>query len=245
MRKEWLGEFFGDPEGWWHRNKLGNRQFDAMRVWLREAEVIDKNKITPLGARLRRMTVDNPLTWGVIWTNLSRNSELVGWYVRSVAWGAIYSKSELVDMLDHVLAHSSRKNAITALVGLLRDTPLGAGLGLGDIRLKGRSVATISKRGWEDANPLVLLYSLYRYAERVGRHDLSRAELFEAAPEGPHTLFGISRDDLTRMLRGLSMRWDGWLSVELVRDLDNLYLDHSRKSVEVLDLEQGIEVVTG
>ena len=37
MRKIWLDEYFKDPENWWHKNELGNRQFEAMRVWLRDS----------------------------------------------------------------------------------------------------------------------------------------------------------------------------------------------------------------
>ncbi|MDK2889133.1 MAG: phosphoadenosine phosphosulfate reductase, partial [Thermoanaerobacter sp.] len=236
MRKAWLDDYFRDPENWWHKNSLGNRQFEAMRVWLREAEIVADNKITLLGEKLREWGTDNPLTWAVIWTNLARNSTLVGWYLYHVPWGSSFAKDELINLLDESLAHRSRKNAITALVGLLRDTPLGRELGLGEVQTKGRQTAAITKRGWEQAPAVAVLYSLYRYGERTGRHGLTLSELLNGAPEGPHTLFGISREYLTGLLKGISSRWERWLSVELVKDLDNIYLDKSRSSVEVLNL---------
>jgi phosphoadenosine phosphosulfate reductase len=52
MRTIWLHDYFQDPEHWWHENSLGNRQFEAMRVWLREAEIVSRNKITQLGSTL-------------------------------------------------------------------------------------------------------------------------------------------------------------------------------------------------
>lgn len=157
MRKGWLEEYFRDPENWWHDHTLGNRQFEAMRVWLREAEILEGNKMTPLGARLKELGTDNPLTWAVIWANLARRSALVAWYVNNVPWGGSYSKQELIDMLDDSLAQRSRENAITTLVGILRDTPLGKELGLGEVETRGRQTATITKRGWEKAHPVAVL----------------------------------------------------------------------------------------
>ncbi|WP_027356609.1 phosphoadenosine phosphosulfate reductase domain-containing protein [Desulfofundulus thermocisternus] len=235
MRKAWLEEYFRDPEKWWYENSLGNRQFEAMRVWLREAEIVTGTRITLLGERLREWGTENPLTWAVIWTNLARNSILVDWYLHNVPWDSSYLKEELVELLDENLAKRSRENAITTLVGLLRDTPLGGELGLGIVQTKGK-LTTITKRGWESVPALAVLYSLYRYAERVGRHGFSLSELLNGAPEGPHALFGLSRDRLAGMLRAISSRWERWLSVELVRDLDNIYLDQSRSSIEVLEL---------
>jgi phosphoadenosine phosphosulfate reductase len=213
-----------------------------MKVWLKEAEIIENNsskeyKITTLGKKLKELGVDNPLTWAVIWTNLVRNSALINWYVNNVPWGSNYSKKEMIEMLDNNLAQSTRDNAITSLVGILRDTPLGLKLGLGEVETKGRQAVAIIKRGWNNVNQIAILYALYRYAEKIGRHDLYLGELYESACEGPYTNFGIDREGLAGILRGLSSRWGGWISVELVKDLDNIYLDKSHTAKDVLNLE--------
>lgn len=241
MRKEWLEEYFRDPENWWHKNELGNRQFDAMKVWLKEAEIIENNsskeyKITTLGKKLKELGVDNLLTWAVIWTNLARNSALINWYVNNVPWGSNYSKKEMIEMLGEELAHRTRKNALDALDGLLKNTPLGSQLGFGEVETKGRQTVAIIKRGWSNIESIAVLYALYRYAEKIGRYDLYMGELYESACEGPYTVFGIDREDLAGILRGLSSRWGDWISVEIVKDLDNIYLDKSRTAAEVLDL---------
>jgi len=236
MRKVWLDSYLADPDNWWHKNELGNRQFEAMRVWLREAEIVRCNEITLLGARLRAIGTQNPLTWAVIWTNLVRNSVLVRWYVEHVPWGTSHTRHSLVEAMGDTLARRSRENAVDALVDLLKGTPLGAELGLGEIYLKGRQVAVICKRGWERVHPLAVLYVLYRYAERQQRYDLSVRELCDEPTESPYALFGIGNEQLIPLLRGLSSRWGSWITVELVRDLDNIFLDKNRRSEEVLDL---------
>ncbi|NLI12634.1 MAG: phosphoadenosine phosphosulfate reductase, partial [Peptococcaceae bacterium] len=93
------------------------------------------------------------------------------------------------------------------------------------------------KRGWAEPHPVAVLYSLYRYAERVGRYELTVGELYGQAPEGPYTLFGIDREKLKLILQGWSSRGTGWIKTDLVRDLDNIFLDRSRLACEVLRLE--------
>ena len=236
MRKDWIREFYQDPVAWWHSNRLGNRQFEAMRAWMKEAELVKDNAITPLGLRVGELGIESPLAWAVIWTNLARNSTVVNWYTTSVPWGGTYTKAELVGMLPDNLSLSTRRNAVTALVGLLRDTPIGTVLGAGDVTMRGREVASISKLGWGEPEPLAILYSLYRYAEEVGRPSLALSELYEKPVAGPYALFGTSRDTLRRHLNGISSRWPDWLSFEGVRDLDNIFLAEQRRASDVLEL---------
>lgn len=239
LRKEWLEAYLGDPENWWHKNDLGNRQLEAMRWWLREAELMSGGHITPLGMGLRSIGLENPLAWAIIWVNLARNSDLVRWYVQNVPWGSISTKGELIDAMGDMTARRSRENGVDALVDLLKRTPLGADLGLGEIGFKGRTVSTVHKRGWERVHPLAVLYVLYRYAERTGRYKLSLTEWMDDDLENPQALFGISKAELVPILRGIASRWTSWLNVELVRDLDNLFLSAEWRSEGVPNLVGG------
>lgn len=239
LRKEWLDSYFRNPEGWWLAHDLGNRQFEAMRVWLREAELTVDQKLTPAGIVLQRLGVNDPLAWALIWTNLARNSALVGWYVQHVGWGSSWTKKGLMALMGDSLSRRTRENAVDTLVELLGKTPLGEDLRLGQLEKKGRQVVSVTKSAWADPHPLAILYALYRLSERLGRYNLTVSELFDPLPEGPHALFGITRDLLARYLQGLAMRWPEWIAVELVRDLDNVYLKKQYPSTEVLTLVYG------
>ncbi|HCC33186.1 MAG TPA: hypothetical protein DEQ28_04700, partial [Clostridiales bacterium] len=76
MRTEWLSAFLGASQEWVSSNSLGNRQFDAMLVWLKHAELVasSSNKrtlaVTRLGESLASRGVGNRVTWAVIWANL-------------------------------------------------------------------------------------------------------------------------------------------------------------------------------
>lgn len=126
---------------------------------------------------------------------------------------------------------------MTALFGLLTKTPLGYELGLGEHTEPGkRTEDALYKKGWQEPDPVAILYALYRYAERTQRYELTVHELYEGVDEGPYTLFGVSQDILEGILKGLSSRGDGLVRVNIVRDLDNIYLDNTRNAIEVLDL---------
>jgi len=237
MRQKWLDEFLTQPTSWWHENSLGPRQFDAMRTWLVDAELSASNQITDLGRLLQRLGgAGSLLAWAVVWCNLVRNSTLVNWYVRQVPWQRSYSRVELVEMLPGHLSTSTRENAVRALVGLLRDTPIGSELGLGYIEIEGGNTKSITKQGARQVPPLAVLYSLYRYAELLQRYDLSLSELAQGAEEGPAAVFGLGVGELGRCLRGLSTQHPAWIRVELVRDLDSIFLEPANISTGVLSL---------
>lgn len=236
MRRVWLDEFFSTSDRWWTSHTLGNRQFDAMKLWLVDSELINSNAVTALGKALGRLGTGSQLTWAVIWCNLARNSSLLTWYVTEVPWHLGFSKGDLIDMLPQRFAQSTRQNAITALVSLLRNTPFSGELGVARVELEGSRVAKVAKTVPKALPSLAILYSLYRYAESIDRYALSLSEVRAARTEGPAALFGLDSEEISRELRGLGSRYPKWISVELIRDLDNIYLEPSCRSEEVPSL---------
>ncbi|WP_052358664.1 phosphoadenosine phosphosulfate reductase domain-containing protein [Archaeoglobus fulgidus] len=251
MRKEWLEEFFLDPEKWWSENSLGSVQKESMKLWLTDAEIVkvkdNKRVLSEVGCLLMSIGVHDLFTWAVIWTNLSKNSPLIGWYIQKLPWGRIYTRNELMEALGDEYRARTKRNAITELIQLLDNTPLGAELKIGIPIKKGKTTTAIEKKGLsaEDTSriqPLAILYTLYRYAERVNRYHFTVSELYEeSAPEGPYKLFGIQKSTLEAVLRGLEERYGkDWINVELVADLDNINLNPKRKSLDILKLYRGV-----
>jgi len=244
MRKAWLAEFLRSPREWVSTNHLGNRQFDAMLTWLRHAELIAGSKrsleITAAGSKLAEYGADSLITWAVIWTNLMRNSAAVRWYLTCIPWGATVGKTDLVLKLGEQYSQSERArvNVVNALMDLLNKTPLGRELGLAERMEPGTqgSGPLYYKKGWREPQPSAVLYALYRYAEKTDRYELTVHELYTNAVEGPYTLFGISQETFVGIVKGLSARGDGLIRSNIVRDLDNIFLDSTRKAIEVLDL---------
>jgi len=104
MRQRWLDEFLAQPDSWWRTNSLGPRQFDAMKTWLADAELLPPIRSQSLAERCSAFRNPAGLTWAVIWCNLVRNSSLLQWYAKQIPWRRTYSRAELIDMLPEHLA---------------------------------------------------------------------------------------------------------------------------------------------
>ena len=116
---EFLEHFFELKNDCWNSKVLGNRQYDALRVWLKEAEIIEasprsnKNgQLTALAEKLIKLGPYNPFTWAVIWTNLAYNSTIVKWYVLYVPMEKLISKPELIDMLVMTIQNHKEKTPL-------------------------------------------------------------------------------------------------------------------------------------
>jgi phosphoadenosine phosphosulfate reductase len=96
----------------------------------------------------------------------------------------------------------------------------------------------VLKTGTNNVQPLAVLYSLYRYAIKRGYYDLTVHELYDEANKmygGPYVIFGIERQSLVRLLRGMQEQYKGLITVDLVADLDNIHLNSSiTQHVELL-----------
>lgn len=242
MRKIWLNEFFNCVAKKNEKINLGNRQIESLQVWLKHSELIEETKqffdLSELGKILMARGAEDLLTWAVIWTNLARNSALVRWYVLSIKWGEVKTQDELVELMgkNFVQSARTRENAIKSLFNLFKESPLGNSMGLGEIIVEKRNKKQVYKKGWDNPIPEAILYSLYRYAEKSGRYELTVSELYqEMIDEGPYALFGIEQEKLKSILRGLASRNDGFIKVDLVKDLDNIFLNSGRRSLEVLE----------
>jgi phosphoadenosine phosphosulfate reductase len=245
LRQNWLSAYFDMKDDLWTSEKLGNRQIEALKVWLRDAEITDKNKITPLGENLAEFGADSLLTWSVIWNNLVYNSTIVRWYALSVPWKNEYTKDELIDMLGDDYSVSTRSNALTSLFELLRHSPLGDELSLGKLEMSGKNkrIKSVYKMGWEHPNPISILHALYRYAENEdGRYDftLSQLEQSNTSTKGvsPIALFGVDSSEVRKILQGLATEHPDHIDVEFTRGLDNIFLRKERHSLDVLRLNR-------
>lgn len=236
MRSAWLEGFFLNPQDWWHDNTLGKKQYEAMKVWLTEAEILRGAELSNLGAQLKRLGARSLLTWAVIWTNLSRNSKVVAWYVENVPWNKPVEKKALIDLISQGSPKRTEVNAIGALVGTFRDTPIGDQLGVGVSHTRGKIVTHIEKIAWRQPEHLAVLYSLYRYAEQNDNYNFTVSGILGDVSRGPHALFGLDETTFTHCLRKLSSDHSAFLGVELVKGLDNINLKPERKSVDVITL---------
>ena len=248
FRREWLEHFFEYGTSCFTRGELGNRQYDALKVWLRESELMtpagrgEKSGVpTELFKKVQHLSPGNPLLWAVIWTNLAYNSVIIKWYMLYATAGRVYDKAELVFMLGDDYAPSTRDNAVTSLLETLRLSPVGAVLKQG-IPIPDGSSFRYSKVGWEAPNAIAILYSLYKLAQESGRYTFTLSGLasLRTTPKAkgvdPVSIFGLDPDRFRNVVQDVALHYPEYLRVAFVQDLDNVVLVPEISALDILDL---------
>ena len=246
LRQGWLEEFFDFGDSWLENNSLGPKQKPAVRNWLAEAGLIDpkSKKTTELGNNLRIIYKDDPyFVWGIIWINLYYNSKVITWYCDTFDWGIKISREELLETaMDSFpdLSEGTLKNPTSAMINMFDKSPLNDAFKLGVLEKKGRAVKFINKKGEiEDLDVLLVAYALYKVKENNSRADFVVSELYDEKFEGgPIKLFGVSKSQLERILRGLKQYPDNLIKVDLVSDLDNIFLNKDITCDDIIKLKK-------
>lgn len=248
LRRPWLEHFFANKENCFTMGTLGNRQYDSLKVWLRESGLLtaagkgDKSGVTtPLFDKLQAMGGGNPLTWAIIWTNLAYNSIIVKWYMLNAPAGEVYEKNDLIFLLGDDYSKSTRDNAVTALLETFRHSPIGTVLKQG-IPIPSGNSYKFSKQGWNTPDAVAILYALYMWAEATGRYTFTLSQMaaargnFDAKGVDPVSVFGINPDRFKDILQDIALQFDKYIRTTFVADLDNVQLFPEYKSIDILDL---------
>lgn len=248
LRRPWLEHFFEHKENCFTMGSLGTRQYDSLRVWLKEAGLLTatgkgaKSGVpTPLFNKVQPLGAGNPLTWAVIWTNLAYNSIISKWYMLNAPAGEIYEKNDLIFLLGDDYSKSTRDNAVTALLETFRHSPIGTVLKQG-IPIPNGNSYKFSKQGWNTPDAVAILYALYMWAEATGRYTFTLGQMAaargnaEAKGVDPVSIFGINPDRFKDILQDISLQFDKYIRTTFVADLDNVQLFPEYKSLDILDL---------
>ena len=146
-------------------------------------------------------------------------------------------------MLGDSYSKSNRENAVTALAETLRMSPIGSALKQGIPIELTKNTFSYLREGWDYPHAVALLYSLYLYAEHVGRKSFTFTELLNAHSNqdfqgiSPHDIYGIEPKTFREQVQGLAMTYPQYIRVSFIGNLDNIILENF-SSNDILDLAQ-------
>jgi len=243
IKENWIDQFFRNITNYFEidNNLGGNPQIRAFTNWLKDSEIIGNNTsdITEIGQKLKQIYLDNPLkAWEILWVNFYYNSLIIKWYVENFPFNSVYSKDDLEELLRvsyQELQPRTRNNALSSILYLFKYSNISK-IKIGTNEKRG-STTYISKMPYEDVSLTTVAYSLYRYANRKNRYNLTVSELY--APEqkqGIYKEFGVSKERFQNLLRTLQENKNGIVKVDLVMGLDNISLREDLTYTEVLKL---------
>lgn len=245
----WIKEYLKDQSF-----EPGNRKTDVMFGMMNDAGITASKKLTNFGRVIQSMDIEMASTWALILCNLVY-SPAFGWYVRNIPFHERYIESQLLsDMGEDTTKQDGGKKARSEFWNgfkTILDTNYAfkeIGFGMPEIDAKEnrngeikKSMISITRMPWANPDPLVILYSLYKFAEACGGYyqfTLSRLLDHDIDSDGisPTEIFGLDRTAMEKVLNGLNINHPDFITAQFNLDLDTITLNADKKSEDVLAL---------
>lgn len=242
LREDWIDEYFVNPTDFWKENSLGTAQVDSVKAWLRDAEITDaKHNITPMGELMKDIYGFNQqMFWEITFINLTYHSAIVEWFASNIAVNQPFNKAILADAYTeqgYTGSMATLKNAVSALIDLLKKSPLGTDCCQGVDNGNGE----LCRIAYDNLSEEATAYSLYKYANEQGISSYRVSDIYRA--DSKHSIakeFCLSRTDFERILRQLSVSNTHILNAELNMGLDHITLREDLNALTALKLMLGV-----
>jgi phosphoadenosine phosphosulfate reductase len=239
LRKEWIEQFFQQGLDVLNYSFLGPRQKDALYYYLKDIELIlNRKEETVLFEKMFLLYINRGINsldlWSFLWVNLYFNSLLFSWY-GTLPLGC-FERRKTIDLMakDYGKKNRSIANGYASLVSAFEKTPIGTDLKIGRVVKEGRARA-IYKEGGFNFNPIVILYALYKYAEKNHHYNIDLGML-ENEIYSPQKIFVIDINQVKHAV--LSLYELDFYSVEIAENENKMMvmLNSMKKPLDVIEL---------
>ena len=237
-RIDWIRQFLELKDNFFTKNNLGSVMVRFFKRFLLDADLIYKNCLcSSTTDKICKLGIDSNLAWGIIVVNLSIGSPLVRWYFRRVIFDENYSKLCLLKMIEDY-GSKGGPDIVSALAQMC-NLPLG-NIGFGKCIYNRKNFASITRHKWEEPSDLIVLYSLYKFAEVSGwQYGFKFEKLFdnsEAEVVSPVQIFGIDEKSMSNIINGLAVNYPDFISAAFSLDIQSVKLNPLKNSMDVLEL---------
>ncbi len=243
---DWVLKYFELKDDFWNSpHSLGKNMVKYLKCILQDSGITEKNKFTAFGEYIDSIGIEKTESWALLLCNLVYSSEF-NWWIKNIKIYSSYEPELIMSMLGDDLSKNSKTHIVSAYKNIfISIKQLGTELGLGicDYEEKNNKIylKSITRTPWQNPDPKVVLYSLYKFAENCGGYyqfTLSRLLNHEIESDGvsPTEIFGIEKDDMKKILNGLAVNYPEYISVSFTLDLDNISLKSDKTSMDVLKL---------
>ena len=269
IRKNWMDMFFqdGGSADFWLSDGHGfvaNKKKDAFLNFVKDAGLVEydktldgdkytKNVPTSFAKTAFSIGSDSDVSWALMLCNLAYTSEF-NWFIKNIPVFQKITPDQMKYMLSEVMEGDTKglgkRNIADAFKILLVKTPFGSELGLGHpdyeekVNASGNEVITMKsfyRDSWNNPDPRVILYSLYKFAENCGDYyqfTLSRLLDHDVESYGvsPTEIFNLDRVIMEKLLNGLAINYPDFITAQFNLDLDTITLSADKTSADVLAL---------
>lgn len=238
-KMEWINQYFTFKNTFHENHSLGSQMYNFFKRFLRDAKLLDETGFSETAKIIDKIGLASEVGWGIIYINLCYAPQ-IHWYVTNTCFDEKYSKEFLASLMIDAGAKESWTNDIFSSIVRMTELPLGK-IGLGIAYKEKNRALSITRNSWHKPDLVVILYSLYKFAEACGDYyQFSLATLLDDTIErdgvSPTRIFGLDRNTMIRILNGLSSNYPDFISASFTLDLDNITLREDKKAEDVLSL---------
>ena len=269
VRAQWL-EIFKKYEGrseFWKTDGDGlvaNKKKDAFLNFLKDANMVkydrkaDGDKYTKclptsFASTIFKLGIDSSIAWALILANLAY-TPAYNWFVHNLEVGNTYTPESLRFLLSDVMGNDikglGKRNVVDSLKIVMCKTPLGEEKIFASVDSTEKMSASgaeaiilnsLQRVSWQHTEPLVILYSLYKFAEACGDYyqfTLTRLLNYDIDSNGvsPTQIYGLDRERMEKILIGLTINYPEFINATFTLNLDNINLNNDKTSDDVLML---------
>lgn len=239
-KMEWLKDFIELKENFESDCTYNKPMVSMFKRFLRDAGITNTNNLfEPLADTLFKYGVYDESVWALMFSNLAYAPQ-VGWLVDNIQFNTCYSQNELKDTLSSFITSKTGPANIANSYKKMSELPL-ANVGFGCVVSKNKDGFEFIRTPWQNPDPRVILYSLFKFAEACGEYyqfTLSRLLNYDIDSDGvsPTKIFGIEREQMEKILTGLSINYPEFINASFTHDLDNITLRSDKTAEDVLSL---------
>ena len=239
-KMEWFTQYFNYKNEFDERHSLGSQMYSFFKRFLRDAELLDKTGFSKTAQIIdEKIGLDSDSAWAIMLANLAYTPQ-INWLIKRMNMNETYGKDYTISLLVSDGAKESWVKDIWSSFARLVELPFNQ-VGFGFATKEKNKLVSITRMPWQNPDPKVILYSLYKFAENCGDYyqfTLSRLLNHEIDSDGvsPTEIFGLNREQMERILNGLSVNYPDFITASFTLDLDNITLRNDKTSKDILEL---------
>lgn len=237
-KMEWLEQYFKYKNEFKEKNTLGSQMYNFFRRFLKDTGLQDENGFTRFASVVDNIGLDDDVSWGLMLANLAYNTQ-ISWYVRTIPFNETMSREYVSTLLMDSGAEEKWVNDVWASICRILELPFSH-VGMGELVKEKKKANGLYRTSWKNPDEKVILYSLYKFAERCGNYrqfTLTRLmdTSIESAGISTAQIYGLDRDTMEKILNGLTFNYPDLIEARFTLGLDNITLKSDKSAEEILD----------
>lgn len=238
-KMEWFQQYFNYKNEFDDKHSLGSQMYSFFKRFLRDAELLDETGFSRTAQVIDMIGLDTDESWAIMLSNLAYTPQ-INWVIKRMNMNETYEKDYTISLLVSDGAKDSWVKDVWNSFSRLVELPFSE-VGFGVATKEKNKLISITRTPWRNPDPRVILYSLYKFAENCGDYyqfTLSRLlnHEIDSAGVSPTEIFGIDREQMEKILNGLSVNYPEFITVSFTLGLDNITLRNDKTSKDVLEL---------